>query len=250
MNCKYFIYDTAFLLGIFGNCTAQNDISLSGVVVIQNSKYATGKTEYVVGASIRSIASTPTTSDSKGEFTLVFSDRPPGDVARIIVARQGYELVNTKELEAASVIGRLSPLQAVMCKQGLLDENRMIYYNVSDHFIKEKYNSRLKMLLQKKGEQYNRVVDSLQSEMSRQIKSNEDALALLDEQRKAFEKQSQELSEKFAITNLDDKSLSYQRAFKAFGQGSIDQAIAILDSVDLEKRLTERSAVTFADKIS
>ena len=236
------IWLSGILVLIALQVTAQNDISLPGLVVIQNSKYTTGKVEYVPGANVRStVKSIPTTSDANGKFTLIFSDKPFGDIARILVSKEGMELVNEKELEAAAIVGRLSPLKVVMCKQGELDENRITYYQVSVNSIEQAYQTKVKILLKQQGDDYKKLVASLQRESKRTIENSDDAVAILDSQRNALQKQVQDLSEKFVLINLDDESETYQNAFKAFSSGKIDLAIKILDSVNLGERLAKNN---------
>src|SRR5664279_2705893 len=108
--------------------SAQQDVKLPGVVVEQNSRLKSGQVVYVQGASIKAIQATPQMSDAKGRFTLIFADMPPGNVAQIDVGRDGYEVVNSKVLQAAAITGRNAPLEIVLCKAGLLYDNQVLYY--------------------------------------------------------------------------------------------------------------------------
>ncbi len=222
----------------FMNVHAQNDIKLPGVIAMQNSQYNTGHRIYIADANIKSTAKcTPTTSDSKGEFTLVFSDKPAGDAATVFVNKDGLEVVNEKDLEEAAVVGRLAPLQVYMCKKGELEANKEAYYLISDSAIQSIYNARLKILLQKQGKEYNTTIISLEKELKDTIKNSDEAITALNEQLQAQKKQVKDAIGEFAIVNLDDQSETYQRAFAKFKKGNIDTALAILDKVNLEQRL-------------
>lgn len=220
---------------------AQQDIPLPGLVVEQNSQYRTGKVKYLSNAEIKSAGATPQRSDDKGQFTLVFADRPGGDVARIFAAKSGYEVVNEEEMKQASVIGRLKPLKIVMCEQGKLYDNQIAYYNIARDASLDAYKRKV-AALQQDGKEQQRLIAELRVQFNQDIKTKDEAIALLDKQRQNTEKQAKELADKFVTENLDDQSPAYQRAFAAFEAKNIELAKAILDSVDLEKRLALNSS--------
>ncbi len=221
--------------------TAQQDISLPGQVVEQNSKYRTGNVKYISNAEVKSAGTAPQRSDAQGKFTLVFADRPGGDVARIFAAKNGYEVVNEEELKQASVIGRIQPLKIVMCVAGQLYENQINYYNIAKDASLDAYKRKV-ATLQKEGKEKEQLMAELRVQFSQDIKTNGDAVALLDKQRQLAEQQAKELADKWVTVNLDDESPTYQRAFAAFETKNIELAKAILDSVDLEKRLALNSS--------
>ena len=111
---------------------AQQDFTLHGVAVIQNSKYKTNKVEYVDGVNVWSNKgkSTPQTSDSKGAFSLIFSDVKLGGFVSIEAQKSGYDLVNQEELTEFTV-PRYEPAKLVFCSEGALEKNRAKYYNIS-----------------------------------------------------------------------------------------------------------------------
>jgi hypothetical protein len=95
-----------FIFACLNGLSAQQDLRLSGVVVLQNSGYRTGKVSYVSGAFVRAPLSTPTTSDRDGKFSLMFSDKPAGDVVNVSVRKMGLEVVNWKMLPLLGVCRR------------------------------------------------------------------------------------------------------------------------------------------------
>ncbi|HNI43553.1 MAG TPA: tetratricopeptide repeat protein, partial [Chitinophagales bacterium] len=220
---------------------AQQDIQLPGVVVEQNSKYRTGKKVYLSNAEIKAAGATPQISDANGAFTLVFADRPYGDVTRIFATKNGYEVVNEEVLKQASIIGRGSPLQIVMCVAGQLYENQMAYYNIAKDASLAAYQRKM-ATLQKEGKEKDRLIAQLSVDFNQIVKTKEEAMALLDKQRQLAEKQAKEMADKWISINLDDESPTYQRAFAAFEAKDIARAKAILDSIDLEKRLALNSS--------
>lgn len=220
--------------------TAQQDVSLPGQVVEQNSKYRTGSVKYISNAEVKSAGAAPQRSDAQGKFTLVFADRSGGDVARIVAAKNGYEVVNEEELKHASVIGRKQPLKIVMCIKGQLYANQIAYYNIASDASLDAYKRKV-AILQKEGKEKERLMAELRTQFSQDIKTKEEAVALLDNQRQQAEQQAKELADKWITINLDDESPAYQRAFAAFEAKNVELAKAILDSVDLEKRLALNS---------
>jgi hypothetical protein len=227
---------------------AQQDIKLPGIIVEQNSQYRTGSIKHLSNAEVKSAGAMPQRSDANGQFTLVFADRPGGDVARIFAAKSGYEVVNDEELKQASVIGRLKPLKIVMCEQGRLYDNQIAYYNIAKDAAVAAYERKV-ATLQKQGKESERLLAELRVQFSQDIKTNEEALALLSKQRQETEKYAKELADKWVTVNLDDESPTYQRAFAAFEAKNIELAKAILDSVNLEKRLALNSREKTKEKV-
>ena len=215
---------------------AQQDVKLAGIVIEQNSKVKTGKVVYVQGASIKAKQATPQMSDANGRFTLVFADMPLGNVTGIDVDRDGYEVVNSKVLQAAAITGRKIPLEIVMCKSGLLYQNQLVYYSIATDAVHEQYEKKVK-ILEQGGKNKDALIAGLQKEMNKVINSKEEAIKSLKEQYQLQLQQSQTLAGKFVTVNLDDESETYQRAFKAFENKDIEKAILLLDSVNLEERL-------------
>ncbi|WP_282773948.1 tetratricopeptide repeat protein, partial [Phaeodactylibacter xiamenensis] len=220
---------------------AQQDVTLPGVVVEQNSKFNTGKVNYLSNAQVKSPGAGSKLSDANGKFTLVFADKPFGNVARIYASKNGFEVVNAEELKKAAVLGRRAPLKVVMCQEGQLYENQVAYYKIAKDAALASYQKRVS-ILQKEGREKDRLLAEMQVEFNQEIKTVTQANDLLKEQLKATEQRAQELADKFVTVNLDDQSESYQRAFNAFLDQDIDRALTILDSVDLKRRLATNTA--------
>ncbi|MBK9962730.1 MAG: tetratricopeptide repeat protein [Saprospiraceae bacterium] len=238
---------TLFFLLSLDLLVAQQDLTLPGLVVEQNSKYRTGSIILLSNAEIKSASAKPQRSDANGKFTLLFADRPGGDVVRIFVDKSGYEVVNEEELKQATVIGRLKPLKIVMCPAGQLYENQIVYYNIAKDASLAAYERDI-ATLQKEGKEKEQLMAKLQAQFKQDIKTKEEATALLDKQRQLAEQQAKELADKWVTINLDDESPTYRRAFAAFETKNIKLAKAILDSVDLEKRLALNSSEMAKEK--
>lgn len=215
---------------------AQEDITLSGLVVEQNSKFNTGKVNYLKNAEIKSVGATPRLSDVNGKFTLIFTDKPFGKTVRVYAEKNGYELVNREELNATAVIGRKTPLKIVFCKQGQLFENQVTYYNIAKDAAIASYEKQI-AILEGEGEEKNQLIKQLETQFNQKITNKYQANQLLKKQLETTKQQAKDLADKWVTTNLDDQSETYQRAFRAFLAKDIDKALMILDSVDLAQRL-------------
>ncbi len=221
----------------FVSLFAQQDIRLDGLVVMQNSKYKTGKVEYISDVSIRAPFSIPTKSDSRGYFGLVFSDKPLGNTIPISARKSGLKVVNEKVLEAAAVLGRVEGLKVVMCPEETFEENLSAYYNISQNAVKRTYERRMAVFQKGSQAEQRRLMDSLRIEMRQVIGSKEKAISILEEQRQELEKQVKELADRFVVINLDDESAIHQAAFEAFAKGDVNTAISVLNRVNWHDRL-------------
>ncbi len=208
------------------------DIPLPGIVVRQNSRKADGTVDRISGVDLRARKAIPTQSDAHGNFTLIFSDVPPGNTVRIQADRIGMEVVNQTELENAAVLGRTAPLKVVMCPKGELYENQVRYYAIAESEILKRYEKRRK-ILETKSKAQEALVEQLRTELATEINSREEALELLAQQKEAALAKANELSNQFARVNLDDASELYRKAFEFFQAGEIDQALGYLRQANL-----------------
>ena len=215
---------------------AQQDIALPGVVVEQNSAYRTGEVKYLSNASVSAAGAGATTSDAAGRFRLVFADKPYGNVARLYVRKQDYEVVNTRVIEHATVLGRTAPLKVVMCPAGQLYENQVRYYAIARDEAIKNYERRVAML-EKGGAEKEQLLRELRLQYDQEVESNAAAKALLLEEKEIIEGQLRLLADKWVTVNLDDQSPTYQRAFRAFESGDTELALQTMDSINLEERL-------------
>ena len=219
---------------------AQQDIQLSGVVVLQNSKFNTGKVVYLSKAQIKSIGATPRMSDTDGKFTLIFSDKEAGSETRIYAAKSGYEVVNEELLQHA-ILGKKGVFKVVLCEEGALYENQLTYYNIAKDAYLAAYNKRV-VILEKEGAAQAQLLVKMEQEFKQKINSVEQANELLLNQLQASQAQAQNLADKWVTVNLDDQSENYQEAYRKFIAKDIEGALQILNAADLEQRLATNLA--------
>ena len=97
---------------------------LIGIVLLINS----GK-KVVANVKVQSIGTSPTLTDNYGQFRLIFPNHKSGDIVRIHAEKQGFEVVNEKELNQV-ILGRKEPVQVVLAIEGELQENKIRYYDI------------------------------------------------------------------------------------------------------------------------
>jgi hypothetical protein len=218
-------------------CFAQQDITVSGVIVEQNSRYKSKKgVHYLQGAGVQINKGQFAISDGNGRFYAVISDVLPGSVLRIQAEKDGYEIVNSHELKQAAIAGRKEPLRIVMCPAGTLTRNRIVYYNIAIEAVEAQYQ---RQIVQLEADSINSRQLTKQLEATYEVRlSNKDAvLQLLKQQRNAAMAQAGSLSRQFAETNLDDADSLFVLAYEAFLEKRIDDVIRILDYDRLEQNI-------------
>jgi tetratricopeptide (TPR) repeat protein len=219
---------------------AQQDASLHGQISIQNSYRKTGKREPVPGASVSAPGAVPKNTDDNGAFRLVFSDIPIGAPVRLSVKSEGLEVVNKKDIAEAALVGRVPALKVYMCKAGELDARIAEYYDFSVEAYTKGYREKTAAL--------NKQIDQLEKEVQQgqkreaDLRALRDAYTLLEEQYKKALEDANKLAEQFALVNLDDESDLYVAALDTFLHGYVREAIALLEGVNLEKRLADNAA--------
>ncbi len=188
---------------------------LKGKITLQNSGGIP-----VANAQVTVFGSNPVTSTDSGFFQLEFPGKAPGDVVSLTVQKQGFEVVNKKDLER--VILRKSPdewLSIFMCPAGKWQENAQVYYGILAKFTNNEFDERLKKI--------HAAVMAL-AEKDREIQK-------LREERDAALAQVKKTAEEFAQVNLDGASDLFKEAFVWLQKGDIDKALQLLNDARLEQ---------------
>ena len=216
-------------------CYAQQ-IPLQGIISIQNSAFesADGKREYVPNATIEDLyaQAQSTTSNSDGEFTLTYIGVAEKEAVEYTVKKEGLEVVNARNGIVTSTLGQYAKVKIYMCSPEKLADNRKKYFQVG----KTSLEKSLEQKLQTAYKELDNLVAASNAD-SEKLQAQNDIINRLLKEKEEINKQAKELSEKFAEVNLDDQSENYQNAFRHFMDGEIDEALAILEEIDLEQRL-------------
>jgi len=202
-------------------CVQLNAQVQTGLTREQNSKK-----KPIAGVQINFSGAVPTTSDDSGSFRLAFQGKKPGDfIFYSEIQKQGYELVNGKELEMLKISSteRLG-VDIILAKAGRLDAAKKEYYQVSNQAL-------LAGFKRKKQEWQEQIKNS---EISQQefLDKFKDLQEQYDRQQKLLD----ELAEKFAKVNFDDVSEVYREALELFKAGQVDEAIKKLEDTDFLSR--------------
>lgn len=208
-------------------------IGMPFLVCAQRAKQAGWVTELnsgkapLAGVQIEYEDAPSTTSDDGGYFRLSFLDKKYGDLIFMrTISKLGYELVNEKELLYPTLSS--GKIKVILCKKGMLDQMRTEYYNLSKDALSKGYKeqiNKLKLALKEKRIEEKDYFFKIK-ELQEQLKKSED--------------KASELAEKYARTNFDDVSEEYKQAFEQFKLGNLDGTVAILEKVNLPKRLKKR----------
>lgn len=113
--------------------------TVTGRIIVHNSRFKTGETKYLEGVEIVSPCSSPTYSDANGYFKLVVADRKFGEKVPLDIKSNGYEVVNKKELEYATV-GMNSEINIYVAQKGEIEKMQQQYYEISVQAINKKYD--------------------------------------------------------------------------------------------------------------
>jgi tetratricopeptide (TPR) repeat protein len=219
---------SVFLFLISTICFSQN--KLAGYVTEQNS----GK-KPLADVVIASAGANKIVSKDNGKFILTFQGLEAGENVVIRPEKQGWELVNEKEMKTfIPAKPDESPLKIILCKAGTLAAAKKEYYKVADPYIQQQYELKLKAL--------NKEKTDYQSEKNR-----------LREEKDRLQKQLDEMAEEFIRVNLDDANEVERKAIKLFKEGKIDESIQLRESLKsgieyknaVARKAKEDSIITF-----
>ncbi len=241
---------TATLFFLFKLIYAQQDISLPGEVVRQNSRVKTGKVELLSNVSIKATQATPTRSDINGKFTLVFSDKPAYNVTRVFAEKANMEIVNKTDLERTVVIGRLSKFKIVMCPPDELLENQMLYYGIARDAIVLRFKNRINTI-EKTNTGLDKLIALVNEDFKLEVKTKDQAIFALEKEWSKALESAQEIAQKFAAINLDDADVLYLQAEAAYRKGDFDQVLSLLNYDLITKNISNiQSNLIAADSLS
>jgi cell wall-associated NlpC family hydrolase len=206
-------------------------IPLTGQVTIHNSGYTTGRIEPVQNAYVSASVGASDDTDVNGQFQLVLVGIQVGATIQIKVEKQGYEVVNPKDLQV--VVGRKKPLRIYLATPAELAQARIDLYNVSLRELMARHERQIARL--RKGDRESQAeIARLEEKLHRQITSRQEAEQWLTGQLQHYQNQLPELVGQLALQNLDFASAMYLKAYEHLRAGEIEQAITALDEAQLD----------------
>ena len=202
---KYLLIISLFLFqGLLS--TAQGLIS--GRITFQNEN-----NKPVPRAFIRSdVGGGRAYSDSKGEFHIKIAGKRAGNEVSLMIMKDGYEVVNKKDLFVTIKKDPSRLLEFYMCPEGEWHENSLKYYAINEKLIQNKYTT---------------LIRSLYAQISDGALLNKKINELEIEKRVAL-KEAENLSLEFAKANLSTASQAYRDAYQQFVKGNLDAALTAL----------------------
>lgn len=227
------------LIVIFLQCvySFSQQIKLSGQVIVHNSKYNTGQFEFIANATISASFCKPAVTDAEGKFLLEFVGLRQGTALKIKCEKNGYEVVNSYEIERVT-LGRHTPLKIFVVEDGGLEEAQLQLYEISKNALFEKKEKLIKSLRASE-ESSRKTIQQLKEKYGIAIKSREEAEKLLTLRIQQLESQLPEFAMILAQQNLDFASEMYLKAYHFFLKGEIEKVIEVLDEEKLENITTQ-----------
>jgi tetratricopeptide (TPR) repeat protein len=181
----------------------------------------------MAGIEIGAAGANPTVTGSLGLFHLELPSRKPGETVSLTIRKEGYEVVNDIQLEITLLLKPEDrPLTLLLCRPRLCEEMRRRFYRLKGmQAVEASYQRQLREL-----------------EQSKQATIAE--LAQLKEERDAALAAAERAAEELARTRPAEGSEMYQKAFRLFLDGQVNEALAVLDEAKLQSSLAAARART------
>ncbi len=160
-------------------------------------------------------ASNPIASNTSGDFILKFQDLKPGKNIIVRAEKDGWELVNEKEM--STLIPENpdeKPFKIILCKAGILAKAKSKYYETFEL--------------------------NLQKELDKQKalnKGNEKKIASLEQDFARIQNQLNNLADEYSRIDFSDASEKDLNAIKLFKEGKYDEFIALKKSIVTEAQV-------------
>jgi len=161
--------------------------------------------------------SNPVQSTASGDFILTFQDQEPGTSIVVRAVKNGWELVNEKEMSTSILKNPYEkPFKIILCKAGTLAKAKSIYYETFEL--------------------------NLQKELAKQKaanKGNDKKIASLEQDFAKVQKQLNDLADEYSRIDLSDAFAKDLEAIELFKEGKYDEFIALKNTSDLETQVAK-----------
>jgi len=232
-----------FIVIILFFCISQMNaqISLNGVISVQNSKTETGKTELVPNAQVecdkgQSAKAQPKTSDSEGKFTLEVDGEKNMQIAISVIPKgkyQDYVVVNEYKIKDIT-LGQLRPVGVYICKKEDLDKRRGDMVGINWQKQKEPYEKEIRKLQAEL-----KILEDNNDYFNSRIKEIEDNIKLIESDKNKMLERIKEYAQALVKVNLDEADNSYILAYNCFARGELDSVKIYLPYSEIEKELKD-----------
>jgi len=225
---KYYFYLLLFFCCM--KVSAQQP-TISGHVVIWNSKTKTGKVQYVANAEVIAAKANPERTDYKGYFKLTFVGIGSFDSVSFVVNEPGLVVVNKDKLKA--IAGQHPIVEITMARPQDLIDARLAVSGTSSStmfdYLRSKEdanNAQIAKALQK-------VPDSI----GRMTETEWRQLQVVGTVSK-IDRQSRYMAKVYGAFDQDNASPDFRKAFQLFQDGQVDLAVKALEKVNTENSIT------------
>jgi len=230
-------YASALLLMLLCLTTqslAGQQSQLTGVIAISNSKFETGKQQFVSNAIVQDDGAKAQSSltDPSGRFKLTLVGVREQTKVVFTVKKQGMEVVNTDALQA--VAGQTDQVWIYMSPLGKIAENKLRYYKINRDAAERHMEKQIDSL--------NQAILNLKTnfEVNKQIILRlENEMETLKEKIAQIDGLASKIAEEYSRINLDNKSVEFQNAFRKYQNGDYLAALGMLGAMNLDAQSAE-----------
>ena len=210
---------------VFGQGFSQNR-ALRGMIKLQNSG-----SQPLADVSVSAFGANTVYSNPRGMFELIFAQKGPGASVSLIIEKEGFELINEREVE--NCVLRANPddiLFVVMAKRGERDKQALRYYDI---------------IISNTQANFRRELQGIQSKLNNlaeddaERKNLREEIRILQEEKESLLRRAEELAKQLATLDLDRASDLAKKSYEKFEAGDIKGAITILDERILKEILDE-----------
>ncbi len=162
--------------------------------------------------------SNPVSSRSNGTFVLDFPDKAPGETVQLIVQKPGMVVVNEFQLQLVlPKSAEKAPLTLLLCRAAEREEMASRFYRLKSFDAIER--------------SYRKKLEDLQARSYATQMAKEQLRLERDQAREA----ARGAAEHLARVQIGEASELYRQAMSLFGEGKVDEALAILNEQKLQQ---------------
>ena len=228
------------LFVLSANKVSSQQIKLNGQISIHNSKYNTGKIQYVENASIIAPFTKPSSSDREGKFSLEFVGIESGTSISLNIEKSGFQVVNQYDLSDVT-LGRKNKLLIYLANKGQLASAQTELYNISKQALFQQKDAIIAQL-KKENNKNSDLLKELEKQFGTKLADRFQAEEVLNQKYNELRKQLPKYALELAQQNLDYASEQFITAYELYKKGNIEAAIKTLDSSKINKLYIDAKA--------
>lgn len=204
---------------------SQNN-TIRGIVKLQSSG-----SQPLRGVKLSAFGAGSVFTNDNGMFEMTFQGKKPGSPISLFVQKDGYELINDKELDNCVI--RQDPddlILVVMARQGERNKQALAYYDIIIENTNNNYNKQLDNI-------HSRLDALDEDDKSREVLRQQ--IEDLQIEKEELLNRAEELATQLASVDLDRASSLAKDAYKEFNNGNIKSALLVLSDEALDQNFKE-----------